>query len=309
MRRLLFSVVFALTFVSASLAQCTVHVPIGIFDRSESVPLPPNAKLQVKIDGKTAVIRSVRPNSRPPRVAIVLDLSGSMSGDRAQQPWKQAVAIAKGLLQALAENAQIAIVVVNEKDKQVTGFGQTREVLRARLDAITGSDVNGRTPLWDTLRTTLTTVFGRAELGDAIFLLSDGEDNISKEHEERIEKELVLRETRLFALILNGLDFRAPDEELRRETFDRLTANTGGAVLPLAVADKEFGKVGRGITIGFADRVSHFADVAFEVPAATKPFPHFSAVVVDDRGRGLKGIAAAFPKHIVACNENHSSQP
>jgi hypothetical protein len=78
-------------------------------------------------------------------------------------------------------------------------------------------------------------VFGSPQPGDAVYLITDGGDNMSKIRPGQIEDSFLGKGVRLFAfLIVSGLNFGLmPDEEQGLDVVKRLTESTGGNYMVL----------------------------------------------------------------------------
>jgi Mg-chelatase subunit ChlD len=142
------------------------------------------------------------------RIAVLLDLSGSMTGsvDGGSNKWKIARTAALEFVSSAPTQARVSLMPF------ASGRGQRLQTLRDRHsietwlnspDVREAKEVKGVTPLYDAIGTALKD-FGAAEPGDAIYVITDGGDNASRAKMSELERSLESSEVRLFAFLLNS---------------------------------------------------------------------------------------------------------
>ncbi|MBA3943204.1 MAG: VWA domain-containing protein [Herpetosiphonaceae bacterium] len=132
-------------------------------------------------------------------IVLLLDISGSMNGDKLDQA-KNGVGL---FLSRLLPDDRVALVTFSDKVTQVQPLAKLRDN-RLQLDgAITDIQANGGTALYDGLQTALQTLKDVPDAQDriqAVVLLSDGADNSSKTNLYQIKQQFVETNTTIFPI-------------------------------------------------------------------------------------------------------------
>lgn len=150
-----------------------------------------------KVHGKPVEIVSATHDQAPRRIVMVLDASGSM-----RDKWGVEIYAAEGLMRADPASS-FALITFAEKMKDRIDFAEGREKVSdelASLESPLEIGPRGGTALRDALAAALD-LLRPAQLGDAIYVVSDAGDNASKVRDTRFEDMLVSADVRLFALI------------------------------------------------------------------------------------------------------------
>jgi hypothetical protein len=195
------------------------------------------ADFQAKFRGNPVQILSVSRDTHPRRVAILLDVSGSMLQAQESDKWMIVREVAGDAVLHLPTDIQIALELFDEKIVETLDFGSGRQAVARRIVALAGgtkavqSQSKSRTTaLWDSLLNAVS-IFGSPQPGDAVYLITDGGDNMSKIRPGQIEDSFLGKGIRLFAfLVVSGL---MPDEEQGLDVVKRLTKSTGGNYMVL----------------------------------------------------------------------------
>lgn len=195
------------------------------------------ADFQAKFRGNPVQILGISRDIHPRRVAILLDVSGSMLQAEERDKWMVVGEVAGDAVIHLSTDIQIALELFDEKIIEVLDFGAGRQAVARRIVTLASgtkavTSKSRHTALWDSLLNSVS-IFGSPQPGDAVYLITDGGDNMSKVRPRQIEDSFLEKGIRLFAfLIVSGATLgpgaRMPDEEQGLEVVKRLTESTGG---------------------------------------------------------------------------------
>src|SRR4051794_33949937 len=134
---------------------------------------------QVKLHGQPVGVSAADRKSVQPRVAIVLDTSGSMTFSEAM--WGQAFQLTDKTIRALDGIAEISLTLSGDKLTKVFSSRDGTLVMLQKLQEFhVGKDPrigHGRTQLRDAISTAVN--IGHLQSGDAVIVISDGGENSS----------------------------------------------------------------------------------------------------------------------------------
>jgi Mg-chelatase subunit ChlD len=193
------------------------------------------SNFRAKLNGKPIDITSVDYDDGPHRVVILLDVSGSMTGSYDRGPWPAAMAVLKSLLSSASSQTSFAFCTF-ARDMEVTvQFGKGSKAVIEALQKLETTDWSppkgpGRyTALWDAISRAVD-LLRPSQPGDAIFLVTDGGENVSKERDREVKDALVRSQARLFTfLTLELLPVGRPLESVNGpEVLQDWARSTGG---------------------------------------------------------------------------------
>lgn len=196
------------------------------------------ADFEAKFRGNPVQILSLSRDIHPRRVAILLDVSGSMLQAQERDKWMVVREAAGDAVLHLTTDTQIALELFDEKIIEVLDFGAGRQAVASKIVTLASGakavpSKSRRTALWDSLLNSIS-IFGSPRPGDAVYLITDGGDNMSKVRPRQIENSFLEKGIRLFAfLIVSGAlspGVLMPDET---DVVKRLTESTGGNYMAL----------------------------------------------------------------------------
>lgn len=190
----------------------------------------------VFLDGKQAAVTAARYSLSPRRIVVLLDVSGSMYGTRGSGKWHIAEEAVRDLLQQTQSDVSIALVTFASEVHEMFDFSQDRTAILNWLQE--NSDRPPRlkrkeTALFDATVRALK-LLGDAQPGDAIYAITDGEENASHVSARQAERVLLQSGVRLFTLL-----FARPGAVLRsswqegEDTFVGMVRDSGGFVFEL----------------------------------------------------------------------------
>ncbi len=299
-------------------APCTKRViPVGILDSHGDVPPDLNANtFTAELDRKPFEITAAKLFSGPKRVAILLDASGSMkNGVYSSGKAKLAYWVVADAVKRLPANVSIAVLSFNEKVDRKLDFSVPREQLASELterEKSPDSVVRGKTALWDAIEYVLDQIPNAAP-GDAIYAITDGEDNRSEIKTSQLENRLQRAGVRLHLFLLRDLLFTGDPFPGSDDTM-MLARATGGEVIELhptihgtgtsgttenfALSPERQQIVSDELTLLYRQTASpYFLDV--ELPAALRSSRSWTLNVADQRRR--KSIYLFYPRQIAPC--------
>lgn len=195
---------------------------------ASAVPLTPG-DLSASIDKKPVTIVSVVPNSGPVRVIMALDASGSMTSP--VHSWGENLDVAEEFLKRLPASSLAGLVVFADRPEIVLRLTLDRDAIHQQLEGIRARHKIASTALWDNLATTAA-MFGPAQPGDVIYLLSDGDDDASRSNLYTVQSDLWSRGIPLFMISLGAEKKGNPPKMKERQALvEQLVRDSGGSSL------------------------------------------------------------------------------
>jgi len=273
------------------------------------------ADLDLKLNGNILPIKSVQRESRPRRIVILLDASGSMGENSTFVPWQQALDSAVLLAKLSEGRAQLALLIFNNKILQEIPFSaDSGQVLRRLTDLQKDLDfakheVRGSTRLKDTMNHALQ-LLGEPSSADVLYLSTDGEDTDSHISTVDMKKRILASGVRIFlSLPVRNAPYRnrTPDELNAVDDMVSLVQNSGGDFMQITNG---------GLNLSFRTRpktpvlegVKLFLEGLFE-----NQVMEVAASQIDSRRQKLtlaaatstnlgSGIQFTLPRHFDACS-------
>ena len=185
---------------------------------------------------KPVKILSADLDTKPRRIVLLLDASGSMVGPSEEGKWKIALNVARDAAEKLPPQHSLALIVFAEKLVQSVGSEQSRQAILQQLSQIEPGEKalpkgSRRTALWDALQEGLN-VLGSPQRGDVLYAITDGGDNASSTRPKEVERALLGAGVRLFAFLpLLPQGPPTPEETEGPNTLLSLANHTGGILL------------------------------------------------------------------------------
>jgi von Willebrand factor type A domain len=271
---------------------------------------------QIRIAGRSATVLNAEYSVAPRRILVLLDMSGSMAGREATAQWRIARAELEELLAHTPSDEPIAMLTFSDHVRDTFGFGEGRAAIANWLKALPDQTPIGkeakRTALLDGIAEGLK-MLQPYQIGDAIYAITDGDDNASTSHPATVRSDLLASHVRLFAFFFE----ESIPAQLRKndEFFDMIGASGGVA----------FGPVGRRLRlpgvpswqVDYADEESNqklirlsvqainalvpgFWEISIAAPKSTKKLARVSLHLIDGQGHPIRDdIQAVYPKETV----------
>src|SRR5581483_1006726 len=272
--------------------------------------LPHSAFQAVFRDGIPRV-QSAEIKNEPGRIIVLLDASGSIADS--QRAWHTARLIAGDLMAHSRQDSGIALVVFAEKVERTIDFSSRPEDILAWLhDVQDGKHLVPKhekgTALLDTIMYAIR-LFGQTSPGDAIYAITDGNDNRSKSSEDEVENALLNANIRFFAFYAtDDLPIPSVERALDLRFLRNLFINTGGAGLAaggrstsidgLSASAKE--QLSAQLQYVY-DLMSRYYALRIELPVKLRKKRSWELRVVDADGRPRKDLYLSYPRAFPPC--------
>jgi len=232
MTNLRFGPLLLLLFVAPCLtayvvAGCRTKVVVSVLDRSRTPVRGLSAQnFRATFHGRPASILSSQYSESPRRVAIVLDASSSVTEDKLS--WDMARTLAVNI--ALAPGIRAGLVVFATSVVETLDFSHSGHEIVERIKQLSIPSVRWKdrqTALRDSILQAAD-LFGTPEVGDSVYIVSDGGDNRSQASRANVEQQLSNRGLRAFAYILKNRAALNDEERPGEYELRQLAEVTGG---------------------------------------------------------------------------------
>ncbi len=196
------------------------------------------SNFEASLRGSSVRILSSKPQDKPSRVVLVLDASGSMTGNGGQT-WQLYLAAADHLLTNLPQGTPVALEIFASRVERTEALTEDRAKLRAELNNLSLVDQlvprkERQTALWDALREGAE-ILGPPETGDVVYVFTDAGNNFGKTMLRDAEQILQSKNIRVFWLYLDTAIERNLEVLVGVADFTDVVSDTGGskvAILP-----------------------------------------------------------------------------
>ena len=268
-------------------------------DPSSSKGLPYTlqiADLRGKINDKPMQILAATKPTRPTRVVLVLDASGSMSSK-----WQRAVEFAAGIAKESAESTQFAIVIFADNEVRRVEFGKTRPEFITEVTSFQDVKPFGHMALRDSIWEA-TTMLQPGREGDTIVVVSDSVDDYSKVPLRRLREALWLRGIRVMfvQLVDHYLASQSQDENV---DANWLSQSSGGFLFRIDIP-----QVLPNIAREIALEIENYLAVRITLPTILEKDASVHLDALDSSGHKRKNIVLGFPEKLLPCSMAISPQ-
>ena len=271
---------------------------------------------RAELHRKAVRIVSVTAVSGTPRVAVLIDKSGSMGATKGL--WQANVAVARDLVKALPVGSQVSISTFSDKTAKLVPFTDDRPHLQEVLENVQADMPHGRTALWDALAEVAASQFADPRPGDSVYLISDGHDSDSKKSTRDVRRAFAAARIRLFAFsIAEALSSNMIPEGWSEKDLPDLVEAAGGTEVMLrrnpmgmgpdarsfpVLADKSGNptEAGRALLHQFPLIFSYDA-VVVELPEA---IPKDQPLELKLQGLTERNLILSYPHILAACDTN-----
>ncbi len=250
------------------------------------------------LNGDPVRVTSVARYKGPRRVVIVLDTSRSMT-DKIHYE----LALARSLIASAPPEDAFAILSFSRAIQQQVGFQQGREAVLMRIDSLsqtnwTRDKSRGETVLLDALMAALD-MLRPARIGDAIYVISDGEDNASRTSQTEVTKRMESEQVRCFwaATIESKMTttILSPSVSNGPDLLRTLAKQSGGAYVEI------YSAASLAAARPLAWAIENFFEVQLALPAAVHKMARLRIQALDSSGTQLEHIELAYPQHLAPC--------
>ncbi len=191
-----------------------------------------SSDFEAKYGGGPVKVLVIRGDDRPHRIVIVLDASESMA-----LKWRAAVALASRFAESDVPSIKTALVVFRTKVEETVDFSPGQNAVAERLRQIRSEAFSstphktGKTAVYDSLLTGLQ-LLETPTSADSLYLISDGEENVSHSDPREVVHRLTLSGVRLHvSLLVNEVHReRTPEERAGPDALSDIVKKTGGLI-------------------------------------------------------------------------------
>lgn len=271
---------------------------LNAFDRDGDVERDLHAEnLKVEVDRKQTPIASLSLDSEPRRIVLLVDSSGSMQPQQTRG-WGMTIAAAAYAVDVIPPSASSELITFSDKLQHESSGFENRKLIGARVLDLAKREPRGRTSLFDTINETVQS--GDLRFGDAIYLVTDGDDTQSKISLRKVNQDVISRGIRIFVfLVTNG--FHTEEEVAGVSQMEAIAESTGGtfvAVLPEEVSGK-----GRARLNTLAPQIISQVEGVYRLELATPPLGKSASVKVSsvNRTRPSKIANISYSHQTVSC--------
>jgi hypothetical protein len=276
------------------------HIAVNVVDKQgKIVPGLTPQSFHLKMGGGLLTVKSVQTGVGH-RVVLLVDISGSIN--KSEETWQLARVLAGNLLVAGPSSVRVALVLFSDHVIDTIGFDQLTSEIVERLAKMENG--KGRTAILDSLNYSMG-LLQPTELGDVIYIISDGGENASKAHRSDVESKLLAQGIRLFAFILQPKHYLAtPEEAAGPSLLSELAQMTGGTVLDEDSAASLDAPQQLSVIIhrGY-DQMAHFYDLQLSIPDRRAKRERMRLEVVNQDGRKRNDVSVTFPQYLLPCSQ------
>jgi VWA domain-containing protein len=274
------------------------HILVNVVDKQGKIVLglPPES-FQLSAGDGAVTVKSAQGGTGH-RVVLLVDVSGSIS--KSEHTWQLARVLAGNLLVAGPSSARVALVLFSDHIIDTIGFDQLTSEIVERLAKMENG--KGRTAILDSIDYSIK-LLQPAEVGDVIYIISDGGENASKVHRSDIETKLLGQGIRLFAFILQPkTPFVTPEEATGPTLLLELTRLTGGAIVDedsVAALDAR-PQLSALLHRGY-DEMAHFYNLQLSIPDRWAKKERLRLEILDEDGKKRKDVSVFYPQYLLPC--------
>lgn len=208
-------------------------IPVNVFtEGGDQVTTLKAVDFRASVGKKLVHVTSATYDSGPRRIAVLIDVSGSMSEPPGKLAWS--LKFVQDFVSLAPTADSLALLTFASHIEDHMDFGQSRTALLTevfRLQTPDREDLGeGMTALEDALVSAIG-LLKKPRVGDAIYLVSDGGDNASRSRESRVTALLASAGVRVYSLLASPDVFtrqRTPEESPGPSGLRDLAIATGG---------------------------------------------------------------------------------
>ena len=251
-------------------------IPVSLYHR-DGTPISnlDSADFEGLYGGKSILVNSVTLAQRPHAVLALLDASGSVLED--PREWSFFVNMTKELFGIVPADVEVGFASFSGKIEAAVPPTTDRKRLRDELESVRESALKGakrRTAIWDAITGGIE-LFGHPAVGDAIYLITDGNDNLSKADPEKVNRSLITAGVRLFLLLRTPNDSRDIVRPFGPAELQNLAKQTGGlsSLFQWPINEDLINKSGALSQLGMLVHVQHEQILNFNLLNVSVPGP------------------------------------
>jgi len=178
---------------------------------------------EVYEDGERQVVTQFTAERVPISVAVLLDVSDSMFGQRLTDA---RAAVERFLFTRLDQADDFCVIAFNHEPRILTPWTRSQDMVRERL---AGLHPSGATGLYDAVIAALPLMESRARERGAILIISDGEDTASDANMHDIRSALLRSDAFSYAIAIDPPARRAINAGVNLPALNEITSGSGGS--------------------------------------------------------------------------------
>jgi len=218
-------------------------VVVNVFDtRGNAIRNLTKENFRVRLNGKPVAVVDAQYNLAPRRIVVLLDMSGSMTGEEGPEKWQIARDAVDDLLVQAPGNVPIAMLTFADNVHDVFDFPQSRTAIAKWLRENESQRPNlkrpARTALFDAILAALK-LMAAIQPGDVIYAITDGGEDASQASAAQTEVALLQSRVRLFAFLFSE-PLQLPAEQEGKDSVLKLVEDSGGFVFGIAGRQRPF---------------------------------------------------------------------
>ncbi len=182
----------------------------------------PREAFDVYEDGEPQPITQFTNERVPVSLAVLLDVSDSMFGQRLLDARS---AVERFLFDLLDESDEFSVVAFNHEPRPLTPWTRSPDVVRAAMAALKPF---GATALYDAMLTVLPMMDTRSRQRASVLIISDGADTASDATLREVRSALVRSDAFVYAIAVDPPARRAINETVNVGALNEITGGSGG---------------------------------------------------------------------------------
>ncbi len=182
----------------------------------------PREAFEIFEDGERQAITQFTNERVPVSLAVLLDVSDSMYGQRLLDARS---AVERFLFDLLDEEDEFSVVAFNHQPRPLTTWTQTPDVVRNAMSTLKPF---GATALYDALLTVLPMMDTRTKQRASVLIISDGADTASDAALREVRSALVRSDAFVYAIAVDPPAKRAINETVNVGALNEITGGSGG---------------------------------------------------------------------------------
>jgi VWFA-related protein len=200
-----------------------ISVTATVIDRDgHLVTQLPRDAFEVYEDGERQTITQFTNERVPVSLAVLLDVSDSMFGQRLVDA---RTAVERFLFDLLNDEDEFSVVAFNHEPRPLTPWTQTPDVVRSAMSTLRPF---GATALYDALLTVLPMMNTRTKQRASVLIISDGADTASDAALREVRSALVRSDAFVYAIAVDPPAKRAINETVNIGALNEITGGSGG---------------------------------------------------------------------------------
>jgi hypothetical protein len=225
-----------LIFLCRTQSSAQQAVPVSLVNLSGGkTPELTNDNFVASYKGKAVRVRSAGPDGGARRIVLLIDVSDSMLGWKLDADWNFPLNVAENLLDSMPSNTAIGMSAFGTELQHVIRPTNDRKKLKDEVEVVRkihwsfSKPNEADTSIRDAIIAGAK-LFDHPQLGDALYIITDGIDNMSESGIEEVYEALACRGIRLFAFVVSARAANRFTSEATagQRTMRELTEDTGG---------------------------------------------------------------------------------